>query len=396
MALFDKFSTFLVERKPFLDIKPQIFGSTIEQMYSPTEASIGGRMMILAGTNNYLGLTFAPESIAAAHAAIDSEGTGTTGSRMANGSYQGHLALEDELANLYQRANCIVFSTGYHANVGTISGLASSEDVVVIDSHCHASIYDGCKLSGAEVIRFRHNNVRDLENKLASLGERARSALIVVEGLYSMLGDRAPLDEILIAKQKYNSYLLVDEAHSLGVLGNTGGGLVELSENGKFVDFITGTFSKSLGGVGGYCVSDHAELDAIRYSSRPYIFTASLAPSSVASARAALALSISGVELRERLWRNAQRVYDCMSDAGYKLGPECGPLISARLDTRRQALSLWSGLIESGIYVNLIFPPASPQNRPLVRVSMSAAHTDEQVDRICGAFRELRGEISGK
>ncbi len=396
MALFDKFSMFLVERKPFLDIKPEIFGSTIERMHSPTEASIDGRVMILAGTNNYLGLTFAPESIAAAHAAVDSEGTGTTGSRMANGTYKGHRALEEELATLYQRRNCIVFSTGYQANVGTISGLAGPDDVLVIDAHCHASIYDGCKLSGAEMVRFRHNNIRDLERRLGSLGERARSALIVVEGIYSMLGDRAPLEQILMIKQKYSSYLLIDEAHSLGVLGNTGAGLVELSENGKFVDFITGTFSKSLGGVGGYCVSDHPELDAIRYSSRPYIFTASLAPASVASARAALKLSIGGLELRERLWKNAQRVYDSLSEAGYKVGPERGPLIAARLETRGQALGLWSGLIESGIYVNLIFPPASPHNRPLVRVSVSAAHTDEQVDRICKAFRGLRRESSGQ
>ena len=395
MALLDKFSVFLEDRKPLLSIKPAIFGTTIEKLFSATEASIDGRRVLLAGTNNYLGLTFAPECIAAAHRAIDEEGTGTTGSRLANGNYQGHQDLEQELAEFYHCSSGIVFSTGYQANLGTISGLAGPEDVLLIDAHCHASIYDGCKLSGAEIIRFRHNDVADLEKRLRRLGERAQSSLIIIEGIYSMLGDTAPLKEIAECKQKYNSYLLIDEAHSLGVLGETGQGLVEVTGTGKDVDFITGTFSKSLGSIGGYCVSNHSQLDVIRYLSRPYIFTASPSPSNIASVRAALVLLKNGKKLRDQLWRNSKKLYQHLAEEGFVLGSEPGPVIAAQLDTPEQALTLWTGLIEKGIYVNLIFPPASPQDKPLIRISLSAAHTDKQIDSICTAFSELSSEILG-
>ena len=389
MSLLDKFSTFFEESKPLLSIRPEIFGTKIEKLYSPTEAQIDGRRILLAGTNNYLGLTFAAECIEAAHKAIDEEGTGTTGSRMANGNYQGHRLLEKELADFYSCTTSIVFSTGYQANLGTISGLAGVGDVLLIDAHCHASIYDGCKLSGAEVIRFRHNDAVDLDKRLHRLGDRAKSALIIIEGIYSMLGDKAPLEKIVECKKKYGSYLLIDEAHSLGVLGETGQGLSEAVSLSKEVDFITGTFSKSLGSIGGYCVSNSKQLDAIRYTSRPYIFTASPSPSNIASARAALVLLKNGKMLRDVLWKNSTNLYSCLLELGFKLGPEPGPIIAAQLETQEQALELWSGLIEKGIYVNLIFPPATPQNKPLIRISVSAAHTDKQVESICKAFSEL-------
>jgi 8-amino-7-oxononanoate synthase len=396
MDLFDKFNTFLKDKAPLLSIKPDIFGTSIEQMYSATEALIGGRRILLAGTNNYLGLTFAPECIAAAHLAIDTQGTGTTGSRMANGNYPEHRELERELAEFYNCNHCIVFSTGYQANLGAISGLAGPGDVLLIDSHCHASIYDGCKLSGAEVIRFRHNDANDLIKRLQRLGEKVRSTLIVVEGIYSMLGDKAPLQAIVDAKNTYGGYLFIDEAHSLGVLGETGQGLVEEVGLLDQVDFITGTFSKSLGSIGGYCVSRHAQLDAMRYSSRPYIFTASPSPSNMASARAALKLLRNGKALRKRLWQHSSRLYSRLQEQGYRLGPEVGPVIAAQVDTPEQALAIWSGLIERGIYVNLIFPPASPQGKPLIRCSVSAAHTAEQIEYIADAFAELRAAILGK
>jgi 8-amino-7-oxononanoate synthase len=389
MTLFDKFTTFLEERKDILAVKPEIFGTNIEKLYSSTEASINGRRILLAGTNNYLGLTFAPECLAAAHKAIDEEGTGTTGSRMANGNYYGHRALERELAEFYNCSTGIVFSTGYQANLGTISGLVGNGDVLLIDAHCHASIYDGCKLSGAEVIRFRHNDVADLDKRLKRLGDRAQSTLIVVEGIYSMLGDTAPLKEIAECKQKHGSYLLIDEAHSLGVLGETGQGLVEVAGVGSLVDFITGTFSKSLGSIGGYCVSNHQQLEAIRYLSRPYIFTASPSPSNIASARAALVLLKNGQALRVQLWKNANKLYSHLLSLGYTLGPEPGPVIAAQLETAEQALTIWSSLMEKGIYVNLIFPPASPQNKPLIRISVSAAHTEDQINFICKVFSEI-------
>jgi 8-amino-7-oxononanoate synthase len=360
-------------------------------MYSATEASIAGKRVLLAGTNNYLGLTFAPECIAAAHKAIDEEGTGTTGSRMANGNYEGHRALEREFAEFYNCKHAVVFSTGYQGNLGTISGLAGQGDVLMIDAHCHASIYDGCRLSGAEVIRFRHNDAADLDKRLARLGDRARSTLVIVEGIYSMLGDKAPLPEMVNVTKAHGSYMLIDEAHSLGVLGRTGQGLVEETGVTDQVDFITGTFSKSLGSIGGYCVSNHEQLDLMRYLSRPYIFTASPSPSNIASARAALILLRDGNHLRERLWINANRLYSCLKEQGYRVGPVAGPVIAAQLDTPPQAVTLWSALMERGVYVNLIFPPAAPDGRPLIRCSLSAAHTPEQIERLCSAFTELVG-----
>lgn len=393
MSLFDKFASLLQQRQELLAIKPEIFGTKIEHMYSATEASIAGHKVLLAGTNNYLGLTYNPECIKAAHKAIDEEGTGTTGSRMANGNYQGHRALEQELAEFYQCKFGIVFSTGYQANLGTISGLTGPGDVLLIDAHCHASIYDGCKLSGAEVIRFRHNDANDLDKRLNRLGDRTKNCLVIVEGIYSMLGDTAPLNEIVECKKKHGAFLLIDEAHSLGVLGDTGQGLVEVAGCIKDVDFITGTFSKSLATIGGYCVSNHAELDAVRYLSRPYIFTASPSPANIASARAALVLLKEGKELRERLWRHAGRLYSHLKGLGFILGPETSPVIAAEVDSDEEALALWTSLIKRGIYVNLIFPPASPHNKPLIRISVSAAHTDQQIDTLCQAFSDLAGVI---
>jgi 8-amino-7-oxononanoate synthase len=275
-----------------------------------------------------------------------------------------------------------------------ISGLAGPGDVLMIDADCHASIYDGCKLSGAEVIRFRHNDAADLRKRLARLGERVSSTVIIVEGIYSMLGDRAPLAEFVAAKEELGGYLLVDEAHSLGVLGATGRGLVEEVGVGNRVDFVVGTFSKSLVGIGGYCVSNLPELDLVRYASRPYVFTASPSPSVIASTRAALKLVRDGAHLREKLWRSARRMYDRLAGLGYRLGPEPAPVIAAMVDTREQALAFWYGLFEHGIYVNLVFPPAAPGDKSLVRCSVSAAHTDAQIDRICDAFAALRPMVN--
>ena len=393
MSLLDKLDAVAAARKALLPEGIDVFGTPIEEVYSSTEAKIGGRRILFLGTNNYLGLTFASECLQAAHAAIDSEGTGTTGSRMANGSYSGHRALERELADFYHCHSCIVFTTGYQANLATISGLAGTGDVVLIDGDSHASIYDGCRLSGAEIIRFRHNDMADLDKRLRRLGERSRSTLIIAEGIYSMLGDRAPLADIVRLKNTYNSILLLDEAHSLGVLGHTGQGLVEETGLIDGVDFITGTFSKSLGGIGGYCVSNHPQLDQLRYISRPYIFTASPTPATIASTRAALKLLHDGIGLRQQLWKNAHQLYSRLHELGYQLGPEPSPVIANILDTPQQALTLWKGLLEHGVYVNLILPPAAPDGKSLVRCSVSAVHTSEQMDYVGQSFAELRDII---
>jgi 8-amino-7-oxononanoate synthase len=248
-------------------------------------------------------------------------------------------------------------------------------------------------LSGAEIIRFRHNDAADLEKRLRRLGERSRSTLIIAEGIYSMLGDRAPLADIVKVKDAYNSMLLLDEAHSLGVLGETGQGLVEETGLLDRVDFITGTFSKSLGGIGGYCVSNHPQLDQLRYVSRPYIFTASPTPATIASTRAALRLLREGVELRRQLWKNVHQLYSQLKELGYRLGPEPSPVIATILETPQQALALWKGLLEHGIYVNLVLPPATPEGNSLVRCSVSAVHTSEQMNHVGKTFARLRETI---
>ena len=368
------------------------FGVPVEEVHSATEARLDGRSVVMAGTNNYLGLTFDPDCLAAAHEALDHAGTGTTGSRMANGTYAYHLDLEAELADFFERRSAIVFSAGYLANLGMIGALVHKGDVAMIDGDCHASIYDGCALSGADVIRFRHSDPENLRRRLDRLGDRASSTLIIVEGIYSMLGDRAPLTEIVGLKKQYGCYLMVDEAHSMGVLGDHGRGLAEETGTEEDVDFVVGTFSKSLGGVGGFCVSNHVELDSVRFASRPYIFTASPPPSVVASTRAALRSLVAKPELRTRLWENAHHLYSRLEELGYRLGPEVSPVIAASFDTADEAVSFWRGLVDHGVYVNLMIPPATPGGESLVRCSVSAAHTPEQMDRICEAFALLRNE----
>ena len=393
MSLLDRLRTLARDREELLQGEGDPFGVPVEQVLSATEARIGGRTVVMAGTNNYLGLTFDPRCIQAAHDALSAGGTGTTGSRMANGSYVSHLELEKDLADFYGKRSAIVFSAGYLANLGMISALTGAGDVVLIDADCHASIYDGCMLSGADLLRFRHNDPESLEKRLRRLGERAGRTLIIVEGLYSMLGDRAPLKEIVELKRRFGCFLMVDEAHSLGVLGDNGRGLSEETGTAEDVDFVVGTFSKSLGGVGGFSVSDRSEMDLVRYSSRPYIFTASPAPSVVASTSEALRIMRSSPELRERLWDNARSVYEALEGLGYRLGPDVSPVVAARLDTPDQALALWRGLIEEGVYVNLMLPPATPAGESLVRCSISAAHTAQQVDQICEAFAALRQRV---
>jgi 8-amino-7-oxononanoate synthase len=390
MAIFDKFQELAQARQDLAESGVSSVNVVMEQVISPTEAIVNGRHTILAGTNNYLGLTFDPDCIDAACKAVHEQGTGTTGSRMANGTYASHVALERDLAHFFGCKGTIVFSTGYVANLGMLSTLVGPGDVILIDGDCHASIYDGCRLAAADVIRFKHNSASDLGKRLKRLGERASNALIVVEGIYSMLGDKAPLAEIATVKNKYGAYLLVDEAHSVGVLGEHGRGLAEEAEVEDSVDFIVGTFSKSLGAIGGYCVSNHPELELIRYASRPYIFTASTSPSIIASTRAALEILRTRPELRQRLWDNAHNLYHGLQEMGFLLGPEVSPIVAVRMENKEQALGFWIGLQEQGVYVNLVLPPATPDGKPLLRCSVSAGHSPEQIERIREAFGGLR------
>jgi 8-amino-7-oxononanoate synthase len=360
-----------------------------DSINSATEAVVEGRKTILAGTNNYLGLTFDPECIAAGVAALKSQGTGTTGSRMANGSYASHAALEAELADFFGVPNALVFSTGYAANLGVLTALLGKGDAVLLDSDAHASLYDGCRMSGADIFRFKHNDVQSLERRLARLGERTGHCLIIVEGMYSVLGDCAPMAEIVALKEQYGARLLVDEAHSLGVYGEHGRGVAEAQGVLEKLDFIVGTFSKSLGAMGGFCVSRHDVLNLFRYVSRPFMFTASPSPAVIATTREALRQLRKRPALRETLWSNARQLYSGLKDLGFELGPEIGPVVAVRCKDRESALANWNQLLKAGVYVNMMLPPATPGGASFLRCSISAAHTPDQINTVIEKFADL-------
>jgi 8-amino-7-oxononanoate synthase len=389
MSLYDKFSRLASEREQFSTSGITPFGTCIDEVYSATQGRIGTQRVILAGTNNYLGLTFNTDAIAQGQAALAAQGTGTTGSRMANGSYGPHLALEQELAQFFDRPSAIVFSTGYTANLGVISALADHNAVVLLDADSHASIYDACTLGGAEIIRFRHNDAKDLERRMLRLGERAREAIIIVEGIYSMLGDVAPLAEIVDIKRRLGGFLIVDEAHSFGVMGLHGRGLAEAVGVEQDVDIIVGTFSKSLASIGGFAVGGK-EMEVLRYGSRPYIFTASPSPSSIASVRSSLHTIATQPALRQTLWDNAHRLYEGLEKLGYQLGSHISPVVPVIIGSKEEGLRIWRELITLGVYVNLILPPAAPAGITLLRCSMNAAHSDEEIDTIIQAFAALK------
>lgn len=362
------------------------FAVSFDRVLSATEALLDGRRVLLLGTNNYLGLTFDPGCVEAAVAATGASGTGTTGSRIANGTYGGHAGLEAQLARFLGRRDAMVFTTGYQANVGVLQALAGREDHLLLDADSHASIYDGARLAGAQVTRFRHNDPDDLRRRLRLLADRPGEKLVVVEGIYSMLGDTAPLREIAEVKREAGAWLLVDEAHSLGVLGERGRGLAEAAGVERDADFVVGTFSKSLGAIGGFCASDLPDFGLLRLAARSYMFTASLPPGVVASVSEALRAVEERPALRIRLRRNARRLYDGLRDAGFALGPEASPIVSVSMPGVEAAVQTWNRLLDAGVYVNLALPPATPGNRCLLRASVSAAHTPEQLDRAVDAF----------
>jgi len=391
MSLFDKFRPLAEARASLGDHDIPPIATPIDDISSAAEGVIGGHPVILAGTNNYLGLTLDSEVVAAAREALEHFGTGTTGSRMANGSYRAHQALEREIAEAFGWPSAIVFSTGYQANLASISTLAGRDEPLLLDSDSHASIYDGARLGYAETVIFRHNDPDNLDRRLARLGERAKNALIVVEGLYSMLGDQPPLAEFVEIKQRHGAWLLLDEAHSFGAFGRQGLGLAEQLDLLDGVDFIVGTFSKSLGSIGGFCVSPHPELELMRLAARPYIFTASPSPAVIAGTRVALRKLVDGQPLRQQLWQNIHRLYAALNRLGYRLGSDQpGPVVAIILPDRATALAHWRGLLDAGVYANLMIPPATPKGMNLLRISLSAAHTSAHLDHIIESFEHLR------
>ncbi|EHH69457.1 serine palmitoyltransferase [Gluconobacter morbifer] len=369
------------------------FEVVIDHPLSATVGIIEGRETLLFGTNNYLGLS---QSKHAADAAIETArtmGVGTTGSRIANGTFGLHKQLEQRLAQVFHRKHCMVFSTGYQANLGTISALVNKNDILFLDADSHASIYDGAKLSGAQVIRFRHNDPADLEKRLSRVKDHQGAKLIIAEGIYSMTGNVAPLDKFVDIKKRHGAYLMADEAHSFGVLGKHGRGVAELQGCEDGIDFVVGTFSKSLGTVGGYCVTDHDGVNLMRLCSRPYMFTASLPPEIIAATLAALDEMEAHPELRTRLQENSARLHKGLQDAGLSTGSHVSPVVAVTLETVEQAVAFWNALLEHGVYVNLSLPPATPDNRPLLRCSVMAAHSAREIDQAVDVFGKLAREF---
>jgi 8-amino-7-oxononanoate synthase len=393
MSLFDKFGALAAQVAEAERAATNPFSVVLDHVLSPTEAIIRGRRALLLGTNNYLGLTYDPDVIAKSAKAVREFGTGTTGSRIANGSYDGHQRLERELAAFYGRRHAMVFSTGYQANLGIISTLAGKNDHLLLDADCHASIYDGARLGQAQVTRFRHNSPEDLSQRLRRLADVPGDKIIIVEGIYSMLGDSAPLKEFAAVSREAGAYLIVDEAHSLGVLGQTGRGLAEAAGVEADVDFILGTFSKSLGGVGGYCVSDLAGFDILRVACRPYMFTASPPPGNVAGTLEALHQLRARPILRQQLNDRGRQLYAGLAALGFDLGPEPSPVVSVILPEPQAAIEFWKRLLDAGLYTNVSLPPATPKSLSLLRSSVSAAHSPAQIDHALALFAEVGQEM---
>jgi 8-amino-7-oxononanoate synthase len=388
--LFDKHQSIVERFQRMMMMGTNAVGVTNERVLSPTRAIINGRETILAGTNNYMGITFDKDCIAAGKKALDEFGTGTTGSRIANGTFALHKQLEEELAGFLNRKHCIVFTTGYQANLGMLAGLAGPKDTIFLDADSHSSIYDGCTLSGAKLVRFRHNDANDLGKRLARLDGDEGGRLVVLEGIYSMLGDRAPLADFIEVKKRYRFQLLVDEAHSFGVLGAHGRGLADEAGLEEEVDFVVGTFSKSIGAIGGFGAGNHPSFDTLRYASRPYMFTASPSPSTVATARAALVRLKREPQRRDRIMLNSQRLFDGFKAMGLDLGcPTVSPVIAVRCPDEPSTIIMWNALLSSGVYVNIALPPGTPGKMCLLRCSVSAAHSDADIDRIIELFGEV-------
>jgi 7-keto-8-aminopelargonate synthetase-like enzyme len=386
--LLAKFRPLIQEREALLATGVRDpFAIVMEQVKSPTLAVIQGRETILLGTYNYMGMTFDPDVVAAGKAALDEFGAGTTGSRVLNGTYQGHRECEDALKEFYGTKHAIVFSTGYQANLGIISTLAGKGDYIILDADSHASIYDGCWLGNAEIVRFRHNSVEDLDKRLGRLPKDA-GKLVVLEGVYSMFGDVAPLPEMVAVAKKHGAMILCDEAHGMGFFGQNGRGVYEEMGCEDDIDFVVGTFSKSVGTVGGFCVSNHPDFEVLRLVCRPYVFTASLPPSVVATAATSIRKLMHAGDKRAHLWKNSKRLHQGLRDLGFTIATETAQsaIIAVMLPDQESAVSLWQALLEGGLYVNLARPPATPAGTYLLRCSLCAEHSDEQVGQILEIF----------
>jgi len=353
-----------------------------------TEAIINGKRVLMFGSNNYLGLTTDKRVREAAIEAIKKYGTSVTGSRFMNGTLKLHLELEEKLAEFLGKEKALVFSTGYQTNVGTISAIVGKDDIAIVDKEDHASIIDGCKMSFGKMERFKHNDLEDLEKILKKLPED-KGKIVIVDGVYSMTGEIAPLPEIIEICKKYKARLMVDDAHSIGVLGKNGRGTANYFGCEKDVDLIMGTFSKSFASLGGFIAGDEDVLFYIQHTARSFIFSAAIPPANLASALKALEIMQKEPERIENLKRISEKWRNGLKSIGFDIGKSETPIVPVYIRDKWKTVYMWKELLEEGIYVNPVVPPGVPPGDSLLRTSCMATHTDEQIERGLEIFEKV-------
>ncbi|RNI21882.1 serine palmitoyltransferase [Rufibacter latericius] len=357
-----------------------------------TEVIIEGKKVLMFGSNAYLGLTNHPKIKEAAKKAIDDYGTGCAGSRFLNGTLDIHLELERRLAAFVGKEAALVFSTGFQVNLGVVSSLTGRNDYILLDEFNHASIIDGSRLSFSKVLKYRHNDMEDLERKISRLPADALK-LIVVDGIFSMEGDIVKLPEMVAIAQQYGGSIMVDDAHSLGVIGERGAGTASHFGLTDQVDLIMGTFSKSLASLGGFIAADLETIQYLKHHARSLIFSASMSPSSVASTLAALDVIETEPEWMDRLWANTHYMTRLLQEEGFELGPTQSPIIPIYVRDNYKTFLVTKLLQDKGIFVNPVVAPAVPADSTLIRLSVMATHTfpqiEEAVCKLSEAFKEL-------
>jgi len=346
-----------------------------------------GREIIMIGSNNYLGLTTHPKVREAAKKAIDDFGTSCTGSRFMNGTLKMHRELEERLANFIGKESVLVFSTGYQTNLGTISAIVGRGDVIITDKEDHASIIDGAMLSLGELKRFRHNDMADLERVLSKLPPDV-GKLVAVDGVYSMGGDIAPLPDLIALCKKYGARLLVDDAHSIGVLANGRGTSAHFGVTDE-VDLITGTFSKSFASIGGFVGGDDDVMHYIQHHARSLIFSASLPAANTATVLAALDIIENEPGYVQQVWDNAEFMKKGLLELGFDIGDSQTPIIPIIVGDDMRCIFFWKALFEAGLFTNPVIPPAVPPNKALLRTSYMATHTRDQLERALNILDEV-------
>lgn len=343
-----------------------------------TVVVIEGQKRIMLGSNNYLGLTHHPLVLEAAAQALRCYGSGCTGSRFLNGTLDLHIQLEAALADFLGKEDCIVFSTGYNANLGLISGLVGRRDVVFLDKLDHASIVDGAKMSDGETVRFNHGDLAGLERKLEQ--HPGIGKMVIVDGVYSMEGDIADIPGLHKACKRHGAALAIDDAHSIGVLGPKGDGTAAHFSMTDEVDIIAGTFSKSLASIGGFVAASRSVINYLKHHSRPLIFTASLPPANTAGVLAALEVLRTDTERRESLWANTRRLQQGFRDIGFDTGPSETPIVPILIGPLDKTLVMWRKVFDAGVFTNPVVPPAVPPSQCRLRTSVMATHTADQID----------------